>query len=150
MQYRYDPSGLLLAVDDLATDKHSTYCYDAAGRRIAERTEQEGVLYQDNAYWYRIADANGLTGRDALQVNQQLSLPPLANTTYDRADSMRPYDASLLIGDTTPNMPPPDSGGCGFLQILVIVISVVVAAFAPQFIAPLVNSMACRARWQMW
>jgi hypothetical protein len=98
-------------------------------------------VYGDSAYWYRIADANGLTGRDALQPNQQLSLPPLANTTYDRADSMRPYDASVLIGDTTPNMPLPDSGGCGFLQILVIVVAVVVAVFAPQFIAPLINSI---------
>ncbi len=99
--------------------------------------------YGDAGYWYRIAEANGLDAKTALHPGQQLQLPTLTGTTFDRADSMRPYDASLVVGDTTPTMPPPppDDGGCGILgMILVVIVAVVVAVYAPQLIGPLVNA----------
>ena len=89
-------------------------------------------VYGDAGYWYRIADANGLDASTALQPGQQLLLPGLTGTTYNRADSMRPYDASQIIGDTMPTMPPspPDEGGCGVLgQIIVVIVAVVVTVF---------------------
>ena len=71
------------------------------------------LAYGDAGYWYRIAEANGLDARTTLQTGQQLQLPGLTGTTYDRAESIRPYDASQVIGNTTPTMPPPppDDGG---------------------------------------
>jgi YD repeat-containing protein len=99
--------------------------------------------YGDAGYWYRIADANGLDAKAALHPGQQLQLPGLTGTTFNRADSMRPYDASKVIGDTTPTMPPPppDEGGCGILgMIFVVIVAVVVAVYAPELIGPLVES----------
>ena len=101
------------------------------------------LAYGDAGYWYRIAEANGLDARTTLKTGQQLHLPSLTGTTYDRAESMRPYDASQIIGDTTPTMPPPpeDDGGCGVLgMIFVIIVAVVVAVYAPQLIGPLVEA----------
>jgi hypothetical protein len=80
-------------------DQPTRYAYDTHNRQTA---------------------TNSLTGRDTLQADQHFSQPSLANTTYDRANSMWPYDASVHIGNTTPNLPRPDSGGCGFLEILLI------------------------------
>nr|WP_314623084.1 LysM peptidoglycan-binding domain-containing protein [uncultured Noviherbaspirillum sp.] len=85
--------------------------------------------YGDAGYWYRIAEANGLDAKTALQTGQHLQLPGLPGTTFDRAESMRPYDASQVIGDTTPTMPPPpeDDGGCGVLGMIFVIIVAVVA-----------------------
>ena len=85
--------------------------------------------YGDAGYWYRIAEANGLDATSTLHPGQQLLLPGLTGTTYDRADSIRPYDASQIIGDTTPTMPPPpaDDGGCGILGMLIVIVVAVVA-----------------------
>jgi LysM repeat protein len=85
--------------------------------------------YGDAGYWYRIAEANGLEAKTALQTGQHLQLPGLPGTTFDRAESMRPYDASLVVGDTTPTMPPPppDDGGCGILGMIFVIIVAVVA-----------------------
>ena len=89
-------------------------------------------VYGAAAYWYRIAEANGLDERSVLQAGQALTLPGLTGTTYNRAESMRLYDASQMIGDTMPTMPPspPDEGGCGVLgQLIVVIVAVVVTVF---------------------
>lgn len=86
--------------------------------------------YGDSALWYLIADANGLAQPTALASGQKLDLPALAGSSANRADTFKPYDASQLIGDTTPTMlpPPPDEGGCGWLgALLVVVVAVAVA-----------------------
>jgi YD repeat-containing protein len=85
--------------------------------------------YGDSALWYVIADANGLSEPNALLAGQKLDLPALAGASANRADTFKPYDASQLIGDTTPTMPlpPPDDGGCGVLgALLVVVIAVAI------------------------
>jgi len=59
--------------------------------------------YGDAGYWYQIALANGLDGDSALVVGRKLDIPSITGTTFNRADSFRPYDASIVIGDTTPD-----------------------------------------------
>ena len=88
--------------------------------------------YGDSRLWYLIADANGLAASSALQSGQKLNLPSILGTSADRADTFKPYDASQLIGDTTPTMPPPppDDGGCGVLGLIVVVVVAVVVTIA--------------------
>ena len=82
--------------------------------------------YGDSSLWYRIADANGLSGNKDLRVGQTLGIPNQAGTVSNNATSFKPYDPSKINGDTTPNLPAPASedSGCGGLgQILLVVIA---------------------------
>lgn len=54
--YRYDEAGQLTLISDGGISQVTTYLYDQAGRRIRERTVNNGVTYQDNHLSY---DARG-------------------------------------------------------------------------------------------
>ncbi len=50
-----------------------------------------------------------------------------ASTTFDRAESVWPYDTSLFIADTSPTvLPPPDDGGCGILRMIFVAVVVAI------------------------
>lgn len=87
--------------------------------------------YGDTQLWYRIAEANGLGGDSDLRVGQTLTIPSRVGTVHNDDQSVKPYDPSKIIGDTTPNMPVPNSDkGCGGIgMILVIVVAIVVTVF---------------------
>lgn len=54
VRYTYTACGDLIEIVDAATDKHSSYRYDATGHRISERTVQQGALYQNNRLVYDV------------------------------------------------------------------------------------------------
>jgi hypothetical protein len=88
--------------------------------------------YGSASLWWKIADANGLLGDSGLQVGQVLSVPIQAGGASNGAGDFRVYDASSIVGDTSPNMPapPPKKNGCGFLgKLLMIVVAVIVTGF---------------------
>ncbi|WUR15025.1 DUF4214 domain-containing protein [[Empedobacter] haloabium] len=108
-------------------------------------------VWGDERLWYLIADANGLTAIDTpLKAGQQLVLPAKATTIYNGADTFRPYNASEVIGSTTPEMalPPPQAAkkGCGVIgQILTVIVAVVVTHYLgaiPGSIASQLTAMA--------
>lgn len=71
------PSGDLIDIVGAATDKRSSYRYDADRRRISERTVQAGALYQNNR---RVYDALG-------------QLTQITDTSAGRAQLSITYDA---------------------------------------------------------
>jgi YD repeat-containing protein len=78
VRYAYAPLGELIEIFDAATDKRSSYRFDAAGRRISERTVQQGALYQNNRLVY---DALG-------------QLTQVTDTSAGRAQLRILYDAA--------------------------------------------------------
>ena len=93
-------------------------------------------VYGDSALWYLIADANGLSGNADLTVGQALNIPSRVSSASG-ANTFTPYNASKVIGDTSPNLPQPapqaqggGGGGCGGLgAILMIVVLVVITVY---------------------
>lgn len=85
--------------------------------------------YGDGQLWYRIAEANGLTGNTDLVVGQTLVIPNNVSTNANNSDTWRPYNAAEMIGDTTPHLPVPKDS-CGPMgQVLMIVVAVVVTIY---------------------
>ncbi|MDK2127012.1 hypothetical protein, partial [Parachitinimonas caeni] len=71
----------------------------------------------------------------ALTPGQTLKIPSTV-TAANRSDTFKPYNAQKLIGETTPELPPPPPppqpgrGGCGGIaQIVMIVVAVVVTVY---------------------
>jgi YD repeat-containing protein len=93
----------------------------------------------DSSLWWRIAEANGLavSGDGELQAGQTLSIPKLA-LNANNADTFQPYDPSRVTGSLDSVLPAPagQGGGCGALgKIIMVAVAVVVAVYAPQFLA---------------
>lgn len=84
--------------------------------------------YGDESLWYLIADANGLTSNADLKPGQVLTIPTKVGSA-NSASTFKPYDPSKVVGDTSPNMPVPQSNKgekCGGLgQIIMVVVAVV-------------------------
>ncbi|KQV92859.1 hypothetical protein ASC87_27270 [Rhizobacter sp. Root1221] len=86
--------------------------------------------YGDEGLWFRIAEANGLTGDNDLRVGQTVNIPSVVGSVHNNDGTFKPYDPSKITGDTTPNMPMPGKGGCGGIgMLLVIIVAVVVTVF---------------------
>ena len=105
----------------------------AGGRYTVEAGDTlQGIAYQmwgDSSLWYKIAEANGLSGDAGLVEGQSLQLPSGVTRSKNSASTFKPYDASEAIGDTSPTrMPkPPKKNKCGaFGQILLVAIAVAV------------------------
>lgn len=96
--------------------------------------------YGDSSLWYRIAEANGLSSDRDLKVGQTITIPNRVAALSNNAKTFKPYDPSVIRGDTTPNLPVPPppaasgGGGCGGLgQILTLVVVVAVAYVTQQY-----------------
>jgi len=93
------------------------------------------AMYGDGSLWYLIADANGLTGNDQLVSGLRLTIPNVVSNIRNNAETFRPYDVKLALGDTTPTLPappPPPKGkkGCGALAtILVVAVAIIVTVY---------------------
>ena len=85
------------------------------------------AMWGDSKLWYMIADANALNGQ-TLVAGQQLKIPQRVNTVLNDANSFKPYDASKLLGTTTPDLLPPAAQPCGGNgQIIVTLVAIVIA-----------------------
>jgi hypothetical protein len=102
----------------------------------------------DSRLWYRIAQANGLSVQpDApLQAGVTLAIPK-ATLSANSASTFKPYDPSSVIGDANPALnalpqPQADDGGCGgFGEVLKLVVIVVVAIYAPEFLPEFITEL---------
>jgi len=88
------------------------------------------TLWGDGALWYRLAQANGLSGASALATGQVLSVPAGVSKSTHNAGTFEPYDAARIIGDTSPGVaaaPQAKRNKCGaFGAILMIAVAVAV------------------------
>lgn len=84
--------------------------------------------YGDASLWWKIAQNNGLTGDADLRVGQMITIPATVDSGRNNASTFRPFDASAMVGDTTPNLPTPEGADdCGgFGQVLVVVVAIAV------------------------
>ncbi|WP_444896391.1 hypothetical protein [Microbulbifer sp. SSSA005] len=93
------------------------------------------TIWGDSSLWYLLADANGLRGDEVLTRGQRLELPNVVTNIHNNADTFRPVDGSLQLGDispTLPDVPPPppvDSDGCGLAQVVVLAVAVVASMY---------------------
>lgn len=90
------------------------------------------AVYGDSSLWYLIAEANGLESDKELRVGQTLNVPNRVTGAANNAGTFKPYDPSVVVGDTTPTLPnpPPPDKGCGVLgQIIMIVVAVVATIY---------------------
>jgi YD repeat-containing protein len=101
------------------------------------------ALWGDNTLWYLIADANGLSGREILKAGQTLVIPNKVTNIHNNSGTFAVYDAGKAMGDVNPTLPEPPpppppprkKRGCGLIgQILVAIVTVVVAIYAPQML----------------
>ncbi len=148
-QYFYYSNGKGIASDGQLEDKDLDYNFTPISDNYPAPTPSaytvqstneslETVAAQvwgDSSLWYLIADANGLTTSGGLTVGQILVIPNNVTNVQNTSETFKPYNASQIIGDTTPTMPiapPPkeDGGaGCSAAQILVIIIVIIVIIY---------------------
>ncbi|MBN9474025.1 MAG: LysM peptidoglycan-binding domain-containing protein, partial [Burkholderiales bacterium] len=91
-------------------------------------------LWGDAALWWVLADANGLSGDDALIAGTVLRVPNKVTNVHNTSETYRPYDPGKALGNTSPTLPepppPPGRGGCGGLgAVLSVVVAVAVTAW---------------------
>jgi hypothetical protein len=100
--------------------------------------------YGDAQLWYRIAEANGLTGNNDLTLGLTLVIPSNVTNSANTSQTWQPYDAARVVGDTTPNLPLAQGNDCGPMGQLLIVkaamgnalsqgVAVATAVSAPKF-----------------
>ncbi|HEV2818762.1 MAG TPA: LysM peptidoglycan-binding domain-containing protein [Allosphingosinicella sp.] len=86
-------------------------------------------LWGNTDLWYKLAEANGLSGNSALVEGSSLTVPPGVVSNAHNADTFRPYDAAKALGDLSPSAqkPPPKPGGCGMIgQLIVMAIAIAI------------------------
>jgi hypothetical protein len=98
------------------------------------------ALWGDQAMWFLIAEANGITAATQLVPGQRLIIPNKVTNFHNASGTFRVYDPGEAIGDTMPTLPnepaPPPAvakkKGCGiFGQILGFIISIAVSFLLP-------------------
>jgi hypothetical protein len=110
-----------------------------------------GKLWGDASLWYKLADANGLTGSETLAEGSQLVVPAGVSTYRNAADTFRPYDPNAAMGNLEPGEPyqavqatPQGRKGnkCGmFGMVLLIIVAIAVTKIAGPYVGSVVASI---------
>jgi len=88
-------------------------------------------LYGNPSLWFVIADANGLTGTEALKAGTRLEIPLRIEQGRVTADTHVVYQESEIVGSTLPNLKaPPMSAEDTCLLVTAIILIIVVAIAA--------------------
>ncbi len=92
------------------------------------------ALWGDANLWYKLAEANGLSGSASLSEGQKLTLPSGVTRSAHNASTFKPYDAAEALGNTLPATPKPPKGNkCGvFGQILLAVVTIAIGNIGGQ------------------
>jgi YD repeat-containing protein len=101
-------------------------------------------VYGNGSLWYVLADANAVTDK-TLFTGQMLKTPQVQTNKNDSA-TFKPYNPAEVIGPTEPGTPyiakPEGAGGCGVIgKIIMAVVLVVVAIYAPYLVATLAQAL---------
>ncbi len=95
-------------------------------------------IWGDANLWYKIAEANGLSGGEPLAAGRMLHIPHNIQRSSFHADTFKTYNAADAIGDTAPTTPqPPKKNKCAVVgQIFLVVIAVAVTALTAGTLGP--------------
>ncbi|MBB3063672.1 DUF3990 domain-containing protein, partial [Microbulbifer rhizosphaerae] len=107
--------------------------YEAQGGETLQSIA--AMVWGDASLWYLLADANGLKGDEVLTKGQRIEMPNVVTNIHNNADTFRPVDGALQMGDTSPTLPdvpppPPADDGCGAVGIIVLVVAAVISGGA--------------------
>lgn len=102
------------------------------------------AIYGDSSLWYKIAEANGLSGANGLIQNQVLILPTGIIRSTNNTGTTNPYNPAEAIGDLSPTAPQPPKKAknkCGvfgliLLAVVAIAVTVVTAGAALAAVTP--------------
>jgi YD repeat-containing protein len=92
------------------------------------------ALWGDSTLWYLLADANGLKSSDeVLRAGQLLTVPNVITNLHNTANTFKPYDPGMAIGNTQPTLPtpppPPNKEACGGFGTMIAMVVAIVAAY---------------------
>ncbi|NVE01866.1 DUF4214 domain-containing protein, partial [Massilia sp. BJB1822] len=121
-----------LTGNSATADNASAYVVQRDGENLASIAK---AVWGNERLWYLIADANGMNGSETLKAGQTLTIPQRASAVYNDTATFKPYDASELVGNTTPELAimepaapaPAKKKKCGGIGQLVMVAVAVVA-----------------------
>jgi len=110
----YDPINSFDSGSVESTDGYSVQAGDTLQGIAAQ-------LWGDSALWYKLAEANGLVGDEALIEGTTLTVPPgVIRNTYN-ASTFTPYDPNDILGNVAPKQKHPGHGpGCGIMGQIMI------------------------------
>ena len=120
---------------DQAFDKINSYKQGSAAGQYSVQSGDTlqsiaGRVYGDSSLWFKIAQANGMSGQETLVQGQALTLPAGVMKTAHNTNTFKPFNPGETIGDLNPTTPIPQTPKkkkCGVLgAILLVVVAVVV------------------------
>jgi hypothetical protein len=94
-------------------------------------------LWGDASLWYKLAEANGLSGAETLATGRALRVPSGVTRSHHNASTFQPYDPNSVLGADFSYFAATPGGrtgrpGCGvFGQILVAIVSAAVSIALP-------------------
>jgi LysM repeat protein len=135
---------------DLSLDQTNSYNQGSSGGAYIVREGDTlasiaANLWGDSSLWYKIAEANGLTGQSTVAEGQVLNLPTGVNKSTHNAKTFNPYDPNDVVGDTspTPAQPKPKKAKCGGIgTIILVIIAVVVTIYTAGAAAGVMGALA--------
>ena len=101
-------------------------------------------LWGDSSLWWKLAEANGLSGASQLTEGQTLIIPTgVIRNTYN-ASTFQPHNPAEVIGETRPDAPTPpaakEGSGAGGKLLLAVIAMAVAAVVAPHVSAWAANT----------
>ncbi len=103
------------------------------------------MYFGSPAYWYLIADANGLTGSESLSAGTVLKIPDAVANSVNNAETFKAYNESEIIGSTSPEIRTIKKKKKWYqklIQIVIVVIMIVAALTVPMMAPMLSTSLA--------
>jgi YD repeat-containing protein len=101
------------------------------------------TLWGNADLWYKLAEANGLSGGSMLTEGSSLTIPPGVVSNAHNDGTFRPYDAAKALGDLSPSAqkPPAKPGGCGMLgQLIVMAIAIAITLIIKVPVAQMITA----------
>ena len=87
-------------------------------------------VWGDASLWYKVAEANGLSGNARLTPGQSLALPTNVVRSHNNTNTFKTYDPGKALGDISPTDPKPQQqgkkgcGGLGAILLTVVALAV--------------------------
>ncbi len=121
---------------DPSIEEINSYAQGSAGGGYTVRAGDSlpGIalaLWGDASLWYKLAEANGLSGASALVEGRNLVIPHGVQANHHNAGTLKPYDPAETLGDTSPTTPKPQKKNkCSvFGAILLVAVGIAVTVF---------------------
>ena len=109
--FRFGASwGAQTANFDLSNEAITSYSQGVATGSYTVRSGEtlESIaagLWGDSSLWYKLAEANGMSGANGLIEGQRITIPVGVMKSHHNASTFKPFDPSETLGDVNPTTP---------------------------------------------